>query len=254
MICVTIAAIIYWFWTVVIKREWADSPGWLDLHPERMREREKARIARLKALKEERMLERKRREDAKFTPPPLRYKCKNARDRASSTPIKSAIRNSSLSDPQSSGRKSSLPKNSPSKRISWASSAPTLNVNASPSKTKKVSWASSTSTLDVDGNCTENPLAGFSSMEPPISVSQPTDASPTSIPKARTSIPHRETSVAPRARRAHEMIATTTPEVAFNWAKHFDPVATRCTCASVGPLHVDASNATRCEMHLFPRT
>ena len=34
MIAVIIAAIVYWFWTILIKREWADSPGWLDLHPE----------------------------------------------------------------------------------------------------------------------------------------------------------------------------------------------------------------------------
>lgn len=29
-----ITAISYWIWVVVIKQEFADSPPWLDLHPE----------------------------------------------------------------------------------------------------------------------------------------------------------------------------------------------------------------------------
>ncbi|PPQ68352.1 hypothetical protein CVT26_005915 [Gymnopilus dilepis] len=264
MIAVIIAAIVYWFWTILIKREWADSPGWLDLHPERMRERERVRIARMKSLKEERLRERKRREEEKFTPPPLRYKAMNGRDRATSMPVKSAIRNSSMSDPHSShNRKSSLSKSSPSsynQRGSWASSIQTLGApDASPSKTKKVSWASSASTLDVEGNCTEKPLACKSSPtsslvdpEPPViaPASLENINHPTSVPRARTSIPRREASIAPRSRRASEMIATTTPEVAFSWAKPSDPIATRCTCSSVDPL--DASSSAQCQMHPIP--
>jgi len=34
MFGVIIYAIVYWFWTVVFKREYADSPPELDLHPE----------------------------------------------------------------------------------------------------------------------------------------------------------------------------------------------------------------------------
>ena len=34
MIGVVLAAIAYWIWVVVIKGEYADSPPWLDLHPE----------------------------------------------------------------------------------------------------------------------------------------------------------------------------------------------------------------------------
>ncbi|KAF8898151.1 hypothetical protein CPB84DRAFT_1781002 [Gymnopilus junonius] len=245
MICVVLAAIAYWIWTVIILREWADSPGWLDLHPERMREREKARIARLKSIKEDRMLERKRREEEKFTPPPLRYKAKNGRDRATSMPIKSAMRNCSISEPQSQGRKSSLVKGSPSKqRASWASSVSTLGTNASPTKAKKVSWASSTSTLDIDVKGSPS-----SSMELPIPAPPPGDNTPASIPKARTSIPHRETSVGPRSRRAHELIAATTPDVAYGWARSSDPVTNRCTCASVDPL--DAPSTTPCEIHRY---
>ena len=34
MIGTCLAAVSYWFWIVVIKQEYADSPPWLDLHPE----------------------------------------------------------------------------------------------------------------------------------------------------------------------------------------------------------------------------
>ena len=34
IIGVVLVAIAYWIWVVVIKREYADSPPWLDLHPE----------------------------------------------------------------------------------------------------------------------------------------------------------------------------------------------------------------------------
>ncbi|KAF8966420.1 hypothetical protein BDZ97DRAFT_682772 [Flammula alnicola] len=207
-----------------------------------MRAKEIARIARLKAEKEEKLKEKQRREQDKFTPPPMQYQKKDNRNRSSSMPtfpIASPMRNSSLAANTARPRKSSL--------------------STSPSKgNKRVSWASSTSTLDVNGIASVKPLD-----EKPWEFPHPSDQSHSpflaipsrdtilsSVPRARMSAPHLSTSVEPRARRGREMIAATTPEVAISWARPVDPFVGKCTCStSVDPL--DISRTHFCEIHRY---
>ncbi|CAA7259574.1 unnamed protein product [Cyclocybe aegerita] len=195
MVCVGLSAIGLWVWTVVIKREFADSPPELELHPERMREKEKARIARLKKQKEERKAKRRARDEI-FTLPPIRQEQKKTRS-SSLSPNYSAITTASSHPPIV--RKSSF--------------------STSPSKGKRVSWASSTSTVDGNGNASEKPLEDKTSPAGPIkSPFQSEYSLLQSVPKARTSTPRSSVSIEERSRRGQEMVAATTPEVALGWA------------------------------------
>ncbi|KAH9483005.1 hypothetical protein JR316_0005105 [Psilocybe cubensis] len=226
MIGVVLTAIGFWIYTVVIRGEYADSPPWLDLHPERMREKEKARIARLKQQKAEKIEAKKRKQEEKFTPPPVRYQQrKDGRNRAYSLPAKPALRK---------------PSDSSSTTLQMRKSS----MSSSPTKGKRVSWASSTSTLDVNGCASEKPI------EEKTVASNPrrrrsTSQSQTSLPPLPPlpslyeiihPLPEAHTYVSPsvelRARRGRQMIAMTTPEIAARWAMPNEPI----TSNQVDPL------------------
>ncbi|KAF4616121.1 hypothetical protein D9613_011483 [Agrocybe pediades] len=232
MVAIILSAITYWIWTVVIKREYADSPPELELHPERMRQTEKDRIERYKARKEEK---RRRRnasnEKDQMYIPPLRYQPKDwhGRERSSSLPTKPIMQNcASASNNDTKDRKSSL------------------STTCSAKGGKRVSWASSTSTLDVNGHSCQSPLTGKASLaaslkEPeigpgterktyadaPVPVfTTPEYGSgnvPTAAPKALlTSVHRRPASIEPRSRRGRDMIAATTADHAASWATQPD--------------------------------
>ncbi|KDR74510.1 hypothetical protein GALMADRAFT_250505 [Galerina marginata CBS 339.88] len=178
------------------------------------------------------MLERKRRDEEKFTPPPVRYERKEGgRDRSCSAPVKPAMRYSANPPPNTQDRKSSL--------------------SSSPSKSKRVSWASSTSTLDVAGSASEKPVD--KKVSPRSSFGSPFHPIPsyTPIPKARTSTPRSSMSVEPRSRRGPEMIAATTPDMAISWAKPDEPFVSRCDCGGVDPLYVYVPYTDYCQMHPY---
>lgn len=231
-----------------------------------MREKEKARIARLKQQKADKLEERKRRQqetfDEKFIPPPLRFLRKDHRNRSSSLPI---VR------PPDPGP--STPKTSPQPRKS--------SLSTSPSKGgKRVSWASSTSELDVDGHTSEKPMEGneaghrprkrasshstlmpipslgyiasssnwFDDEEPSTNTPRRRASSlstfkpipdlfeyPSPVPQARTSVRRASVSVEPRSRRGQEMIAATTPEIVSRWATTNDLPSS--TFRDPGPSH-----------------
>jgi len=192
-----------------------------------MREKERARQERLKRKKEEKLQRRQPHNfhlpEKPFTPPPIRL-----------NPRKSSMAKSSnraLSVPVTSPRKSSF--------------------STSPSKGLRVSWASSAATLDVDGHASEKLIETSSliSMKFPFddakSVASSVDV-PAPIP---TSIPRRSTSIAARAPRADEMIATTTADICQSWSKPTDPFLV-CRCwDSVGPL--DTRNYGTCDVHRY---
>ena len=143
-----------------------------------MREREKARIARLKARQDERTAARKRKEERKFPIPPLRYEHKD-QQRPSSIPIKPAMHNSKFS--------------------STTSKSPSC-----PSKGKRVSWASSTSTLESNGCLYQKPLEDKSETKTsspirPLPGFQPQKTNLSLLPMARPSIPHLSTYIVARA-------------------------------------------------------
>ncbi|PPQ81079.1 hypothetical protein CVT25_014542 [Psilocybe cyanescens] len=241
MIGVVLTAIGFWIWTVIIKGEYADSPPWLDLHPERMREKEKARIARLKQQKAEKLEAKKRKQEEKFTPPPVRYQQrKDGRNRACSLPVKPALRKSSGSSFKTlQPRKSSL--------------------SASPSKGKRVSWASSTATLDVNGHASEKPIEEKSTGTPQRCRS--TMQSQTSLPllpplpslyEIISPVPKAHTSMSPsaelRARRGRQMIALTTPEIAARWAMPNDHIPGNIDCQDRGDSLDESSYPCYCGM------
>jgi hypothetical protein len=196
-----------------------------------MREKERARQERLKRKKEEKLQRRRQHNfhlpEKPFTPPPIRLNPrKSSMAKSSSVPVK---------DPPAP-RKSSL--------------------STSPSKGLRVSWASSAATLDVDGHASEKLIKTGSKASSLLSIKFPFDDSksvassvdvPAAIPRARTSIPRRSTSIAARAPRADEMIATTTADICESWSKPTDPFLV-CRCwDSVGPL--DQRNYAACEIH-----
>jgi hypothetical protein len=152
---------------------------------------------RLKAKKEKRDAERKRREEEKWRVPPLRYE-KKAQSRPTTTrtnqcPAKPALR----------------------KSPSMCNSA--RSRSASPAKKKHVSWAPSTSTLDRDGNLTTEPLEGAnehteSSDTPPVSSLQ-------EPPAACQIHPHTSISIEERSARGQELIGAMSPKVVSRWAQ-----------------------------------
>lgn len=135
-----------------------------------------------------------------------------------------------------------------------------LSTNHSP-KGKRVSWASSTATLDVDGNAsiksvadaegkefddermisprppTPGPTSPTSSFPFSPTISGPTTPSNLPLspaPRVHTQIPRTLTSIEPRAPRGQMMIATTTPDVCESWSK---PTQLQCSFSdSISPL------------------
>lgn len=188
-----------------------------------MREKERARQERLKRKKEEKLQRRQPHNfylpEKPFTPPPIRL-----------NPRKSSMAKSSNLTDRPSPRKSSL--------------------TTSPSKGLRVSWASSAATLDVDGHASEKLIETGSKASSLISVKFPFDDTEVGIPAPiPTSIPRRSTSIAARAPRADEMIATTTADICESWSKPTDLFLV-CRCwDSVGPL--DNRNYPSCEVHRY---
>lgn len=212
-----------------------------------MRKREIARIARRKAQKDRKLAEQRQREEEKFTPPPIILEKKN-RPRSSTMPVSGT--------PEAS--RTTLLVATPSPRKSSLSTSPVK-------RNKRVSWASSTSTLDVDGHASIRPLDAESSKSVEgVSPPAPVDSSSTLLPlpshygagystpppRAHTTVPRSSTRLAPRARSGKDMVSTMTPDTAVEWAKPSDPLATSCTCStSVDPL--DGSGRDMCEMHRY---
>ncbi|KAF9526274.1 hypothetical protein CPB83DRAFT_492155 [Crepidotus variabilis] len=130
---VIVSAITYWIWIVVIKREFADSPPELELHPERMRKQEKERVARAKKRKEAKKEIRRHKNEERFLVPPIRHE-----DRPQNL--------SEIGSPKSALRKAS------------ATSVLSPQGCGGSGTGKRVSWASSTSTLDGMGQLSEKPV------------------------------------------------------------------------------------------------
>lgn len=198
-----------------------------------MRKRERARQERLEHKKEEKARRNRERDckaEEKFTPPPIRLNQKQRRSSFSSTttlksPNRSASHLSShlIKDHKPIERKSSF--------------------STSPSKGLRVSWASSAATVDANGHTSEKLIKTDSKSSLP-SIKFPFDSrsvassvdTPTPIPRARTSIPRLSTSIEARAPRGDEMIAATTPDTCESWSKPTDPFL-KCRCGDpVDPL------------------
>ena len=167
-----------------------------------MREREKARIARLKARQDEKAAAQKRKEEKKFLIPPLQYERKDRQRPSSSIPTKPAM--------QKSGLSSTTP---------YANST---ESSSSLSKGKRVSWASSSSTLEGNGCLYQKPLddkrVTKTSVRPlPSFQPQKNDLGP--LPIARPSIPRLSAYIAERAPRGQELIGAMSPDVARTWAQ-----------------------------------
>jgi len=151
---------------------------------------------RLKAKKEKRDAERKRREEEKWRVPPLQYE-KKAQSRPATTrtnqcPTKPALR----------------------KSPSVCNSA--RSRSASPAKKKHVSWAPSTSALDGDGNLTTEPLDGVN--EHAERSYKPLQK----LPPARRIHPHTSISIEERSARGQELIGAMSPKVVSRWAQSLD--------------------------------
>lgn len=285
-----------------------------------MRAREVARMARLRAKKEEKRKERERKEKEKFSPPPLQLVKRDNRNRSSSAPsISSATTASALSTkipivgdcgaatptrPKSSSVSTSStlgndsiamrPKSSsfntlgkPSLLNADITHAP-LSSTARPRKSsfstgafkspdKRVSWASSTATLDVNGCADVMPISGKSAEPRPRAVSfveSPTPAmNPVeqtdqqgqksrmsmlmpipshkdllrTMPTARTSSPRISVALDPHARRGRDMVAVTTPDVASSWARKLDSHDENGYCRCW--ISVDPLDRARCDVH-----
>jgi len=166
-----------------------------------MREREKARIARLKVRQDEKAAAQKRKEEKKFLIPPLQYERKDRQRPSSSIPTKPAMQKSGLSS-----------------TTSYANSTESSSL----SKGKRVSWASSSSTLEGNGCLYKQPLddkrVTKTSVRPlPSFQPQKNDLGP--LPIARSSIPHLSAYIAERAPRGQELIGAMSPDVARTWAQ-----------------------------------
>ncbi|KAF8169500.1 hypothetical protein BJ912DRAFT_862062, partial [Pholiota molesta] len=142
---------------------------------------------------------------------------------------------------------------------------------------KRVSWASSTATLDVNGCVDVMPISGKSAEPRPRAVSfveSPTAAtSPAeqtdqqeqksrqsmlmpipshedllrNMPTARTSSPRVSVALDPHARRGRDMVAVTTPDVASSWARELDSHDENGYCRCW--ISVDPLDRTRCDVH-----
>ena len=100
---------------------------------------------------------------------------------------------------------SSTPVNQPTPRKS--------SLSTSPHKGLRVSWASSAATVDVDGHTSQKSIK--SSKSDTESIKFPFDRvvdAPAPLPKARSSIPYLSTSIEARTPCREEMIAATTPD------------------------------------------
>lgn len=213
-----------------------------------MRKREIARIARRKAQKERKLAEQRRREEKKFTPPPIILEKRQNRPRSSTMPVSGTVRIS----------QATLAVATPSPRKSSLSTSPVK-------QNKRVSWASSTSTLDVNGNASMKPLdvdsiKGGETVSFPSSGERPSTLLPVPPhdgagyyappPRARTAAPRTSTGLTLRERSGKDMVSTMTPDTAVGWAKPIDPLAKSCTCStSVDPL--DRSGRNMCEIHRY---
>ena len=178
-----------------------------------MRKKEIAREERLKLQKEEKQKRREKDREEKFTPPPIRLDKKERKSSFSSTAttLRSPNRSSTLHKPIQ--RKSSF------------------SVSPSPSKGLRVSWASSAATVDVDGHTSVKSVKAGSKASSLPSIKFPFDdtksvvssfnasASLTPPPRARNTVPRLSTSIEARAPRGDEMIASTTPDVCESWSK-----------------------------------
>ena len=215
-----------------------------------MRKKELRREERLKRQKEEKQKRREKDREEKFTPPPIRLNHKEKRSSFSSS-------TSTLRSPN----RSSTPVHKPIQRKS--------SFSVSPSKGLRVSWASSAATVDVDGHASEKSIKAADDSEsirslPSVKFPFDDDTTttttaagksivssidtPTPIPRARKAIPRLSTSIEPRAPRGDEMIATTTPDVCESWSKPANPLLT-CRCwDSVDPLD---RKFPSCDMHRY---
>jgi hypothetical protein len=216
-----------------------------------MRKKEIAREERLKRKKEEKLQrgrEKDRASEEKFTPPPIRLNQKARKSSFSSTAstLRSPNRTSTVT-PSSILVKGHKPIER--KRKS--------SFSASPSKGLRVSWASSAATVDVDGHTSEKSIKAESKASSLPSIKFPYDDDtkpvvssiiPMPIPRARHAIPRLSTSIEARAPHGDEMIATTTPDVCESWSKPADPfLACRCW-DSVDPLDRKFPN---CDLHHY---
>ena len=218
-----------------------------------MRQKERAREERLKRQKEEKQRSREKDREEKFTPPPIRLNHKERKSSFSSTT------DTSTSTTLKSPNRASTPskQKQQQKPIQRKSS-----LSVSPSKGLRVSWASSAATVDVDGHASvksikAGSIASLPSIKSPFDRDSDDDTksmivssidTPTPIPRARNSIPRLSTSIEARAPRGDEMIAATTPDVCESWSKPANPfLACRCW-DSVDPL--DRKPPT-CDMHPY---
>ncbi|PPQ68659.1 hypothetical protein CVT24_005390 [Panaeolus cyanescens] len=191
MVGVVLTAVSYWIWTVLIRREYADSPPSLELHPERMRAREKARVLRLNMRKEKKKHIGHEQEGTQetFTPPPVRYYTTRTRNRGTSLPVKPALRDSIQDKPKPLSPGDSQSNNRGcGKRVSWAS---TLTLNDS---------------KDIEKNLNDAPTPLNS-----LSLASGTLIAP--VPRAQTYVPRLSTSIEMRSRRGQEMIDLGGPSV-----------------------------------------
>lgn len=218
-----------------------------------MRAREVARIARLKARKEEKRKERERREQEKFSPPPLRIikRTNTTRPRASTTVPVVGFADPPPPPPRSPAHKAihSPPASTARPRKSSFSSP-----NTKGKKPRRVSWASSTATLDVNGVASEKPIEPKSVPAPELGpqvrsfdarrASESTllpipslDDAIRRMPQARAAARRVSVSIDPRARSGRDMIAVTTPDVATAWSKPADQVERCRRWSTADPLN-----------------
>ena len=206
-----------------------------------MRKKEIARAERLKLQKEEKQRLREKRREEKFSPPPIRFDKKKER------------RSSFISSPTPSPTPAPTPTSalkSPNRSSTPAAINPRKSsLSASPSKGLRVSWASSADTLDVDGHTSQKSIK--SNKSDTESIKFPFDnrsiEAPTPIPRARRSVPRLSTSIEARAPRGDEMIAATTPDVCESWSKPANPSIVNCRCwDSVDPLDTKKYS---CDIH-----
>lgn len=202
-----------------------------------MRKKEIAREERLKLQKEEKKRLREKRLEEKFSPPPIRLdKKKDRKSSFSST-------TSTLKSPNSTQAGGTLtPVNKPTPRKS--------SLATSPHKGLRVSWASSAGTVDVDGHTSEKSIksrkSDTESIKFPFDRTSVVDA-PAPIPKARSSVPRISASIEARAPRGDEMIAATTPDVCESWSKPVNLTIPTCRCwDSVDPLD---TKRNICDVH-----
>ena len=198
-----------------------------------MRKKEIAREERLKIQKEEKKRLREKRFEEKFSPPPIRLDKKKERKSSFSSTT------STLKSPNRTG--TLTPVNKPAPRKS--------SLSTSPHKGLRVSWASSAATVDVDGHTSQKSIksnkSDTESIKFPFDRNSVVDA-PAPMPKARSSLPRLSTSIEARAPRGEEMIATTTPEDCEGWSKPAYPIPT-CRCwDSVDPLDTKRYS---CDVH-----